>query len=101
MGLATSIISHSPADFKGFEHEFAERLPLHLSINLVGLIGVYTFQSVAELTEPQILNLVLGSQAAIILSAFILVVCVIALLRTDFRGSPQAFPDDFPWGGGS
>jgi integrase len=34
MGLVSSIVSHLPADFKDFEREFAERLPLHVLVLL-------------------------------------------------------------------
>ena len=55
---------------------------VHLSINLTGLIALYTFESGARLNEAQIFNSILGSQAGVILSVFVLAACTLALLRT-------------------
>ncbi|MBN1145799.1 MAG: hypothetical protein JXA78_00985 [Anaerolineales bacterium] len=54
---------------------------VHLSINITGLIALYTFEDGARLGEAQIFNLILGSQAAALLSVFMLAACGIALLR--------------------
>lgn len=52
---------------------------LHLSINLVGLWGLYTSTSGGELSEPEIFNLILGSPRMVIPATFALLVCAILL----------------------
>jgi hypothetical protein len=52
---------------------------LHLSINIVGLLGFYQFESGYKLSEPQVFIHILGSQNAVIMSAFVLMICCIIL----------------------
>jgi membrane protease YdiL (CAAX protease family) len=55
---------------------------LHFSINCVGLIGLYRFANGGKLTEPEVFNFILGSQATLILSLVILVaMCLYWLYR--------------------
>jgi membrane protease YdiL (CAAX protease family) len=58
---------------------------VHLCINLVGLIGMYSFENGVELTEPQVFNYILGSPVAVILSCFVLLTCGLSLLRMNVR----------------
>jgi membrane protease YdiL (CAAX protease family) len=62
---------------------------VHLSINLVGLLGLYRFANGVELTEPQIFNDILGSQLAVILSFFVLLTCGASLLYIKARNDLQ------------
>jgi len=58
---------------------------VHLSINLVGLLGLFKFENGVELSEPQVFNFILGSRLAVILSFFVLTACVFNLFRFNAR----------------
>jgi membrane protease YdiL (CAAX protease family) len=53
---------------------------LHFSINMIGLVGVTRFLNGTELTEPQVLNRILGSPYAVLVSVVVLMTCGIFLL---------------------
>jgi membrane protease YdiL (CAAX protease family) len=53
---------------------------LHFSINMIGLVGVTRFLNGTELTEPQVLNRILGSPYAVLVSVVVLTTCGIFLL---------------------
>lgn len=52
---------------------------LHLSVNMVGLWGLYTATDGHELNEPEIFNLILGSPGMIILAGLIVLICALLL----------------------
>jgi membrane protease YdiL (CAAX protease family) len=63
---------------------------VHFSLNAVGLIGVYTFANGEELLEPQVINLILGSRAAVVLSVIVFASCIAVLLSAR-PGAPRQF----------
>jgi hypothetical protein len=56
---------------------------LHFSINCVGLLGLYAFANGEELLEPQVFNLILGSDVAVVLSTIVLAACGVVLYYSE------------------